>query len=675
MDPGSSPESAAPALAAEPDSRGDAFYRGLFERIPVGVYRTTRDGRMVEANPALVRIAGYPGRQAFLAAPVEAHWVDPGERARWQARMERDGEVHDFEYLHRRHDGTAVWVRETARTLRGVAGQVVGYEGMLEDVTGRRAAEDRLRFQVELLEGLRESVSATDLHGRITYWNDASAELFGWSAGEALGRSVLDVCVAPSMREHGAAILGRVARGDRYSGEFLARRRGAGDLPILLSVSPVRDGDGRIVGSVGIASDLSPQKRAEEVQRFLAEAGTVLSSSLDCRTVLASVARMAVPTLADWCYVDLVHDDGSIRRVASAHVDPARDALARGLMEWPRCPHGPTVSARVIRGGKTWWVGEIGERQLEEMSAHADHLRILRQLELLSGIAVPLKARGRTLGVLRFATSRGGRRYGQGDVRLAEELARRVALAVDNARLYDRAQAAVEARERVLRVVSHDLRNPLGAVAAHAEMLAAHPEAPAADRRQWTGVISRAADRMGHMIGDLLDAALLEDGRLSIEPAPCAARPLLLEAAEMLRPAAGERGVRLAVEGSDEGAEAHADRERVLQVLSNLVGNALRFTPAGGTVSLRAARCGGEVRFSVADTGPGVCEDEMDRLFEPFWRGRTARRDGLGLGLAIARWLVEAHGGRIWAENGAGGGAVFHFALPAAAAAASPAAA
>ncbi|HEU0054216.1 MAG TPA: PAS domain S-box protein, partial [Longimicrobium sp.] len=393
-----------PSLHPVPDPRGDAFYRTLLERISVGVYRATTDGRLREGNDAILRLTGYPSLEAYLAVSCEDHWVDVAERRRWLELLERDGEVRDFEYLHRRADGSAFWARETARALHDAEGRVTGHAGIVEDVTERRAAEDRLRFQSELLEGLRESVSATDLDGNLTYWNDASEELFGWTAGEALGRSVLDVCVAESMREHARAIIAGVARGERYSGEFLARRRGGGDRPILLSVSPFRDASGRIAGSVGIASDLSAQKRAEEVQRFLAEAGTVLSSSLDVQTVLASVARMAVPTLADWCFVDMVHDDGSIRRVASAHTDPAKEALADTLRGMPYCPHGPTVSARVIRSGRTWWVAEIGDAQLDEMSAHPDHRRIHRELDLLSGIAVPLKARGRTLGVLRCAT-------------------------------------------------------------------------------------------------------------------------------------------------------------------------------------------------------------------------------------------------------------------------------
>src|SRR3712207_5487516 len=214
------------------------------------------------------------------------------------------------------------------------------------------------------------------------------------------------------------------------------------------------------------------------------------------------------------------------------------------------------------------------------MSAHPEHRRILRSMNLLSGIAVPLVARGRTLGVMRFATVRGGRRYAEADVLLAEELGRRVALAVDNARLYQEAQAAVEAREQVLRVVSHDLRNPLSSVVAHADLLLEAADAPVEPRREWASTLRSAAGQMTRMIRDLLDASNLQSGRLSIEPAPCAVRPLLAEAVQVLRPLASARGLTLAYEVEGEVPPVQADRERILQVLGNLVGNAVKFAPA-----------------------------------------------------------------------------------------------
>ncbi|HEX5725739.1 MAG TPA: ATP-binding protein [Longimicrobiaceae bacterium] len=525
--------------------RDDDSYRALFERIPVGIYRTTPDGRIVDANPALVQLAGFPSREAVLATPLDEIWAEPAERRRWQALMARDGTVRDFEFLHRRHDGSVIRVRETARAIRGPDGEVVAYEGMVEDVT--------------------------------------------------------------------------------------------------------------------------QQKRAEEAQRFLAAAGSILASSLDDAATLADVARLAVPTLADWCLVDVLGDDGAYRRVATAHVDPERERAMREGMGCPPSASGTGITAQVIRTGRPWFSPEVSAADLDGLSPVPALQRLLRHLGIRSGIVVPLVAQGRTVGVIRLATA-GARRLGPDDLRLAEELGRLAALAVENARLYRQAQHAVQAREQVLRVVSHDLRNPLSAIVAHADMLQTEGAADPEHRRAWGRIIRSAADHMNRMIRDLIDVANLEAGRLSMEPEPCAARLLVAEAVAMLRPLASARSLHLSGDAADDLPRVLADRERVLQVLSNLVGNALRFSAPGGRIEVRAEAAAGEVRFTVTDTGPGVARDDAERIFEPFQRGRRAPRgDGLGLGLSIARRIVEAHRGRVWVESRPGGGSAFHFTLPAAA--------
>ncbi len=648
-------------LPATPFSEDDA-YRGLFERIPVGIYRTSPCGRMLDANPALVRLAGYSSKEELLATPLHRHWARPGDRVEWMQRMERDGAVRDFEFMHRRRDGSFFWVRETARALRDETGRVVCYEGVVEDVTERKAEKERLRVQAEMLAAVGEAVICNDVQGRINYWNRAAEEMLGYTADEVLGKHILDVPVPPGKHEEAAAILACVLSGRGWCGEFNARRKDGELVPIVLNVEPLLDAAGEVMAAVGIATDIARQKRDVAVQSFLAEAGSILASSLDYDATLGGVARLAVPTLADWCTVDVVEEEGGcVRQVATVHVDPAMEAMTREELHCT--PDGRNVTSILLRTRQTWWEADITDELLVRLCEDEEHLRIFRALNLQSAIAVPLVARGRALGVVRFATARPGRRYGPEDVRLAEEVARRAAVAVDNARLYAEARSAVQARERILHVVSHDLRNPLGAVLSHADLLG-DDEVPAEVRREYAGVMHGAAEQMNRMIGDLLDITHLEAGQLSIEPAPLSPRALLLEAAAMLRPAANERGVHLSVEGGEGLPPVRADRERLLQVLANLLANALRLTPRGGSVALRAACAGGAVRFAVADTGPGIPQDERDRLFEPFWRGRRAARGGLGLGLSIARGIVEAHGGRIWAESREGEGSTFTFELP-----------
>jgi signal transduction histidine kinase len=232
---------------------------------------------------------------------------------------------------------------------------------------------------------------------------------------------------------------------------------------------------------------------------------------------------------------------------------------------------------------------------------------------------------------------------------------------VQLSRLYDDAREAAAAREEVLKIVSHDLRNPLSTIGMAAELILETKDE--ATRVRTVGMIRRTSDRMNRMIQDLLDVAKLETGRLAIEVEPVTVRDIIQEAVETLAPLAAEAGLQL--EGSsDEDLHASIDRGRIQQVLSNLVGNAIKFTPAGGQITLHAAARDDAIRFVVRDTGPGIPQDQVDRIFARFWQARPSDRRGLGLGLTIAKSIVEAHGGQIGALSEPGRGAEFWFTVP-----------
>ena len=229
-------------------------------------------------------------------------------------------------------------------------------------------------------------------------------------------------------------------------------------------------------------------------------------------------------------------------------------------------------------------------------------------------------------------------------------------------RMYDDARRAIDAREEVLKVVSHDLRNPLNTISMSADLML-EVALSEQTRVKQLSIIKRAGERMNRLIQDLLDVTKLEAGRLGIAPRPIAPAAVIHEAVEMLRPLAAEKGIRMESVVADDLPVIAADAGRVLQVLSNLVGNAIKFTPAGGSVTLRVARAGGDVRFCVADTGSGISPEQLPRIFGRFWQADPTDRRGIGLGLAIAKGIVEAHGGRIWVESRVGEGTSFYFTL------------
>jgi signal transduction histidine kinase len=248
-------------------------------------------------------------------------------------------------------------------------------------------------------------------------------------------------------------------------------------------------------------------------------------------------------------------------------------------------------------------------------------------------------------------------------------LAQAAADALVRARSYDQerearrnAELLSRAREDVLGVVAHDLRNPLNLVSMTSQLLMEPDLAP--ERRQSTYAINvRAVNRMNRLIGDLLDVVRMEAGHLSLNVGPCDVSRLLEETVESFQQRAAEQGIAL-VSNTGTNATIQADGERILQLIDNLVGNALKFTPSGGQVSLGAEVEGDEVRITIADTGPGIPEEQLARLFDRFWQARGNDRRGLGLGLPIAKGIAEAHGGRLWVESSVGSGTAFRFAMP-----------
>lgn len=400
---------------------------------------------------------------------------------------------------------------------------------------------------------------------------------------------------------------------------------------------------------------------------FLARASQELAESIEDEGLLQRIARLAVPELADFCVIVLVRGDGALEGVAAEVTDPALAEVAQAVLaQLPAEAGAEGGLARVLREGVPQLVAEVSEGFLREAVATPEALALLRRLRLRSSIAVPLRARGRTLGGMWLATTRSGRRLDPRDLDLALELGRRCAVTIDNARLLQQTRAQSELRDRVLAVVSHDLRNPLSTVLLGAARLAALDlPAPGGEKvRAAAEQIRRSATRMKRLIEDLLDVAAIEAGQLSIAPEPAAAAALAGAAADAFQAAAREKDVRLELEVAPGLPPVRADHDRVIQALGNLISNALAVSAPGGRVRIRVALTGGEVVFQVVDQGPGIAEEELQHLFERYRRGASAGYRGTGLGLSIARGIVEALGGRIWVESAAGQGSTFSFVLP-----------
>lgn len=406
--------------------------------------------------------------------------------------------------------------------------------------------------------------------------------------------------------------------------------------------------------------DLEARVSSREALRFLTRAGRVLSASLDPDQTLKRLVRLAVPRVACFAMIDLARGDGCVERVAYRHIDGEKEPLLARPEPFGLREEGLLPLARVLEEGQPLMV----ERVERDWEGSEEILERIRRINGRSLIVVPLVVRGQTLGILTFGSTRTDRYYRTADLSLARELARSAGLALDNARLYQQAERAIASRDEVLAVVSHDLRNPANRVRLAAELLTNTYRLPEGAERP-VAIVMRAADEMNRLIGDLLDVTRIEAGRLSIDPAPLRLARLLEGLDEAHGAAARDRKLAWDIQAPAEPVTLVADEGRLLQALGNLVGNALKFTPEGGEVRVGAARAEGALRIGVRDSGPGLDETQLAHVFDRFWQGRAGDRRGAGLGLAIARGIAEAHGGRLWLESEPGRGTTAWLELPA----------
>lgn len=532
-----------------------------------------------------------------------------------------------------------------------------------------RVEIDRARFE-RIVEIAADAIISVDERQSILLFNRGAEEIFGYTRDEVLSRS-LEILLPARFRGAHFAHLARFAEGPEAARLMGERREIAGlrkdgrEFPAEASISRLDTPDGRIFTVV--LRDVTEQKKNEQTQRFLATASDVLARSLDFEEILAGLARIALPHLADWCVIDVLDEDGELVRLQAAHSDPELDGDAQRLKSYPPETQRPHPSLTVLETGEPELIEHVSDGFLRGIAASEEHLDLLRRLGTTSILVVPLIARDRILGAVKLASSDPSNPFGPDDELLAVELGRRAALAVDNARLYQAARDAVAARDEVLAVVSHDLGNPLSAIRVAARVMDRLLDNEQVDpARDQLAAIREAAGQMERLIRDLLEVRRIESGRLRLVCRPEEVIDLVDRAARSQMGLARERSVTLERSVHDELPEIiRVDADRIHQIFANFIGNALKFTPAGGTVTVGAEPSEAGVRFWVRDTGPGLSPDELDHVFDRFWQAQQQGSHGVGLGLSIARGLTEAHGGTVRVESGEGGGSTFFFEIPA----------
>jgi signal transduction histidine kinase len=405
-------------------------------------------------------------------------------------------------------------------------------------------------------------------------------------------------------------------------------------------------------------AELGPERA-----QLLSTASNLLASSLDPDAALERLAMLLVPAIADYA-ITYACKGSEIVRLGRVHCNPLHGALLDALFATGAPsrddPHGPGA---VIRTGVPLLVGEITQEMIEHTSMNAEHRQVVQALAPRSSMVVPLESRGRSIGAIAFAfTQESRRRYDEADLAFAVELGQRVALLVDNARLYREAREAIRMRDDILAIVSHDLRNPLNTISVASSLLEMNPSPEVSTKAQRS--IGRAAKQMERLLQDLLDVSRADAGGMPIERAPVDVSALIEEAFALSLPQAEDKSVKLDRRVAGDVGSVEGDRNRLLQVLGNLLGNAIKFVPPGGQVTIGAQHLYGQVRVWISDDGPGIAAEQVPRVFDRFWQANRSGSRGAGLGLAIAKSIVDAHGGQIGVHSQLGEGSTFFCWLP-----------
>ena len=616
-------------------------YRTLFDGVPVGLYRTTPAGQIVDANLAFVEMLGYPSREDLQAISSASFYVDSEDRARWQALMEQEGVVRDFEVRNCRQDGTVIWVKETARAVKNKQGQVLYYEGSLEDITERKRAEEELRKHREHLEELVK---------------ERTAEL---SESEERYRTLFDGVPVGLYRS-------------TPSGQFLdvnqafVQMEGYPDRETMLKVNTSKfyvDPEEQIRWRVlmdreGIVRDFEVQhRRYDGAVRWVSEA-----------------ARVVKDEQGKVLYYEGSIEDITDRKRFEEELRRQKEYFEALFVNIPVAALTADNNARVV----SW--NPMAERlfgytQNEAISQHVDDLVATdsRVREEAQGYTKLVLAQEPVVAVTKRTRKNGS--FVDVEVRglpviVAGEFAGYIAIYHDVSELQDArrtAEAANQAKSIFLANMSHELRTPLNAILGFTQLMDSDPNLTT-EQQTNLGIINRSGEHLLTLINDVLEMSKIEAGRVTLQENCFDLYGLLDILEEMFRLRTDEKGLTLSFARIEEVPQyVRTDEGKLRQVLTNLLGNAVKFTEEGG-VALRIARAVEDERliFTVEDTGPGIDPEELETVFEPFVQTAIIERsqEGTGLGLSISRQFARLMGGDISVSSELGQGSVFRFELP-----------
>ncbi|MGE0173331.1 MAG: PAS domain S-box protein [Oligoflexales bacterium] len=631
-------------------------------------------GKITTWNEGAERITGYDASEAMGQHFSMLYTAETLTKRHPNFELDeasKDGRFED-EGWRLRKDGSRFWANAVITTIYDAEGNIAGFSKVTRDITQQKETAEReqnlreLEFQT-VFNHASAGVAQVDLTTRrFVRVNPKFTELTGYSTEELSQMIFLDVSHPDDVEE--TRKLFQLLLGGSVPDFAVEKRYVRKDNSVIwvhVTVTMIPDPTGKPLRAVGVVQDVTEHRIKVAEQRFLAKA-SVAMASLDLKKTLENLAQIAVPEIADWCSIHMLNEDRNLERVAVTHADAEKTIQAQALPKHPS-NHASNPLVTVIQSGKPILMSTVADADLVCVASDEAQLENLRSAQLLSAIVVPLRHNETIFGTLTMVSSESRRRYNERNLAFASEIGMRAGMAIENARLYSEAVKTNRLKDEFLANLSHELRTPLNSIVGWSQLL----HTGQVDEHEFLPAISsiyRNAQAQSQLIEDLLDVSRIITGKLSIHPTSLDLGTIISDALESVELAARSKSIQIEITSDPNPGTMYGDVDRLRQVFWNILSNAVRYTPQGGSITIQRSRNEDAAEVRITDTGKGIDPKLLPYVFDRFWQENTSKtreHGGLGLGLSIVRHIVEAHGGSVRAESqGLGLGATFIVSLP-----------
>jgi PAS domain S-box-containing protein len=537
------------------------------------------------------------------------------------------------------------------------------FSNLQKELYEKIEAQEGQARMASYLDQTFDAVLLWKFKGEIVYWNKGAEELYGYSKDEAIGRKTHDLLktIHPIPL---SKVESQLFKKGRWEGELIHVTKN--NIKHTVSCKKImfteKDGTKYVLET---NRDVTDKLRFEKNLRFLSDSSKILASSLDYKTTLTNIVKLAVPEIADWCSLDMKTEKG-IEQLAVAHIDPKKVKWAKELnRKNPSDPNATTGVPHVMRTGKSEFYPLITDEMLFQVAKDEDELLLLRNLMLGSVMMVPILTNKETIGVITFVSAESGHHYAKSDLAIAEELSVRAGLAIENAKLYADAQRAISVRDEFISLASHELKTPITSLKIYAQSLSKQFEKRGEPLlQQYSQRMDEQTDRLALLVNDLLNVSKIQHGKLDYNWEDVDLNKIVKDTVDALQGATAKH--KIIIKGNIEKT-VHADPYRIYQVITNLLTNAIKYSPDADKVVIQLSSKNGHIFVEVQDFGIGITSDQFKKIFNPFYRVKNPserRFPGLGMGLFISNEIIERHGGKMNVISSKGKGSRFSFTLP-----------